>query len=274
MYFLLILLIKAQLMIGGGEIAGAAIGGIGSLFKLGLGISQMIQGKNLQKRLDAQGRPIEKTPQAFTEAEGLVRSQYLDPRMMGEADMREAIKARGANQLQNIQQTAGSGLDALMAYNLSNNNTDKQLTDLGIQSAQQQQKDYQQLLNTLAQKAIYEQSQFQNNVLQPYKEKAAQAQALIGAGTQNTSNGINDAGNMAVAVGQLVSKDKINDQNQALYQQILSQFGNKPAPATVGGGISYNTGVSDISQTGQYTPVSMLMNGLFNRGKGALLRPN
>ena len=50
MYFLLILLIKAQLMIGGGEIAGAAIGGIGSLFKLGLGISQLIQGKNLQKR--------------------------------------------------------------------------------------------------------------------------------------------------------------------------------------------------------------------------------
>lgn len=273
MYFLLILLIKAQLMIGGGEIAGAAIGGISSLFKLGMGIDQMIKGKSIQRQLDAQGRPIEKTPQAFTEAEGLVRSQYLDPRMMGEADMREAIKARGANQLQNIQQTAGSGLDALMAYNLSNNNTDKQLTDLGIQSAQQQQKDYQQLLNTLAQKAIYQQSQFQNNIMQPYKEKAAQAQALVGAGAQNVSNGINDAGNTAVAIGQLVSKDKTNDQNQALYQQILSQFGNKTAPATLGGGISYNTGVSDISQTGQYTPISMLMNGLFNQGKGSLLSP-
>lgn len=272
MYFLLILLIKAQLMIGGGEIAGAAIGGIGSLFKLGLGISQMIQGKNLQKRLDAQGRPIEKTPQAFTEAEGLVRSQYLDPRMMGEADMREAIKARGANQLQNIQQTAGSGLDALMAYNLSNNNTDKQLTDLGIQSAQQQQKDYQQLLNTLAQKAIYEQSQFQNNVLQPYKEKAAQAQALIGAGTQNTSNGINDAGNMAVAVGQLVSKDKINDQNQALYQQILSQFGNKPAPVTtpppnVNMPTPINTGVS------QYNISKKIIDALTSQNIAELLPP-
>lgn len=257
-------------MIGGGEIAGAAIGGIGSLFKLGMGISQMIEGKKIQRQLDAQGRPIETTPKAFKEVEGLVRSQYLDPRMMGETAMKEAIAARGANQIQNIQNTAGSGLDALMAYNLSNNNTDKQLTDLGIQSAQQQQKDYQQLLNTLAQKAIYQQSQFQNNVLQPYKEKAAQAQALIGAGTQNTSNGINDAGSTAMAIGQLVSKDKTNDQNQAFYQQILSQFGNKTAPATVGGGISYNTGVSDISQTGQYAPVSMLLNTLANRGQGAL----
>lgn len=272
MYFLLILLIKAQLMIGGGEIAGAAIGGISSLFKLGMGIDQMIKGKSIQRQLDAQGRPIEKTPQAFTEAEGLVRSQYLDPRMMGEADMREAIKARGANQLQNIQQTAGSGLDALMAYNLSNNNTDKQLTDLGIQSAQQQQKDYQQLLNTLAQKAIYQQSQFQNNVLQPYKEKAAQAQALVGAGTQNISNGINDAGSTAVAIGQLVSKDKTNDQNQALYQQILSQFGNKAAPVTtpppnVNMPTPINTGVS------QYNISKKIIDALTSQNIAELLPP-
>lgn len=242
---------------GGAEIAGAAIGGIGSLFKLGMGISQMIEGKKIQRQLDAQGRPIETTPKAFKEVEGLVRSQYLDPRMMGETAMKEAIAARGANQIQNIQNTAGSGADALMAYNLSNNNTDKQMMDLGVRSAQQQQMDYQKLLQTLGQKAQYEQSQFKNNIMKPYEEKAAQAAALRGAGMQNTSNGINDAGNLAVAIGQMIKGKKDGGQSD--------DFSGLKIPQTTGLATPGLTGVENIAQTGEYQPVTTLLNTIFGQ---------
>jgi len=208
---------------GGANIAGAAMGGVSALMKLGLGIKQLIDGKKIQKRLDAQGRPIETTPQAFKETEGLVRSNYLDPRFMGEDEMRQAIEARGANQIQNIQQTAGSGADALMAYNVANNNSNKQLVDLGFKAADQQQQDYQQLLSTLGQKAGYEQSQFQNNVMAPYMQQAQQAQALKQSGLTNMGNAFNDGGCVMVAY-ELFKKD--NGYKETSVRAVKDQDGN------------------------------------------------
>lgn len=214
--------------IGGGGIAGAAMGGLGALMKLITGAKQLKEGKALQRKLDAQGRPIETTPTAFKETEGLVRSQYLDPRFMGEDEMRQSIESRGANQIDKIQQTAGSGADALMAYNIANNNTSRQLNDLSIQSAQQRQNDYQQLLTTLGQKAGYEQSQFQNNVMTPYLQSAQQAQALKQSGMSNISNAFNDVGNLGMGVALLNPSGGGNqDDDMKQIQALLLSLQNK-----------------------------------------------
>ncbi len=214
-----------------GMIAGAAMGGVNSLMKLGMGIKQLIDGKKIQRKLDAQGRPLETTPQAFTEMEGLVRSQYLDPRLMGETEMKEQIRAQGANQIQNITQTAGSGVDALMAYNLANNNTNSQLLNVDLQSAQQRMNDYRQFLDVLGQKAQLQQSQFQSNVMQPYMEKAAQAQALKQSGLTNMSNAFNDAGNIAMGIGQM----KYSQDQEANKAELLKRlFGSQGIMPGVG----------------------------------------
>lgn len=266
--------------IGGGGIAGAAMGGLGALMKLITGAKQLKEGKALQRKLDAQGRPIETTPTAFKETEGLVRSQYLDPRFMGEDEMRQAIEARGANQIDKIQQTAGSGADALMAYSVANNNTANQLNQLGIQSAEQRQNDYQQLLATLGQKAGYEQSQFQNNIMAPYLQSAQQAQALKQSGMTNMSNAFNDAGNLALGVGQMKSNAK-NQENEtaqmaALLESLRGQYtptANTPiSPASTQLSQPDLTGVGQIGTTGKYQPISSLMNNLmpFIKGRGAL----
>lgn len=263
---------------GGANIAGAAMGGVSALMKLGLGIKQLIDGKKIQKRLDAQGRPIETTPQAFKETEGLVRSNYLDPRFMGEDEMRQAIEARGANQIQNIQQTAGSGADALMAYNVANNNSNKQLVDLGFKAADQQQQDYQQLLATLGQKAGYQQSQFQNNVMTPYLQSAQQAQALKQSGMTNMGNAFNEGGNTALGVGQMQGEAKKDASQLAMLQELLGNFGGQTRGT---GGQRQSsalaqpdiTGVNQIAQSGQYQPITNLLNSLMNpfmKGKGAL----
>jgi hypothetical protein len=265
--------------IGGANIAGAAMQGVGSLMKLITGIKQMVDGRKIQRKLDAQGRPLETTPQAFTETEGLVRSQYLDPRFMGEDEMRQTIEARGANQIKNIQQTAGSGVDALMAYGLANNNTTNQLTDLGIQAAQKQQNDYQQLLSTLGQKAGYQQSQFQNNVMAPYLQSAQQAQALKQSGMTNMSNAFNDGANLALGVGQMQDNTKKTDnetaQTNALLEAIKAQYGGNNTSNSTTNTASYSTGVNTIGQTGVYQPITNLMKNMFPfiKGRGALAYP-
>lgn len=213
-----------------GGIAGAAFGGMNALMKLGLGIKQLIDGKKIQKKLDAQGRPLETTPEAFNETEALVRSQYLNGKLPGQTQLTEQVMSQGANQIQNIQQTAGSGADALMAYNVANNNTQRNLNELGIKAAQNQQNNFQQLLNALGQKAAFQQSQFQNNVMTPYMQQAQQAQALKQGGLNNLSNAFNDAGNIAMGGG---NQDDDMKQIQALLLSLQNK-GNGTQRATQG----------------------------------------
>lgn len=213
-----------------GGIAGAAFGGMNALMKLGLGIKQLIDGKKIQKKLDAQGRPLETTPEAFNETEALVRSQYLNGKLPGQTQLTEQVMSQGANQIQNIQQTAGSGADALMAYNVANNNTQRNLNEIGIKAAQNQQNNFQQLLNALGQKAAFQQSQFQNNVMTPYMQQAQQAQALKQGGLNNLSNAFNDAGNIAMGGG---NQDDDMKQIQALLLSLQNK-GNGTQRATQG----------------------------------------
>lgn len=181
------------------SIVGGGIGIANSLVNAIKGIKQVKDGKQLQEKLDAQGRPILDTPDAFNEIEGLVRSNYLDPRLAGETRIKDSIKAREANQIQTIQDTAGSGADALFAYGLANANTDKSLFNVDMQAYEQQQNDYNKLLGTLGQKANYEEKQFDFNVVQPFMESAEQAKALIAAGEQNRNNAFSDVAGYATS---------------------------------------------------------------------------
>jgi len=170
------------------SIVGGGIGIANSLVNAIKGIKQKKDGKNIQEKLDAQGHPILETPDAFNEIEGLVRSNYLDPRLTGETRIKDSIKAREANKIQTIQDTASSGADALFAYGLANANTDNSLFNVDMKAYEQQQNDYNKLLSTLGQKANYEEKQFDFNVVQPFMQSAEQAKALIAAGEQNRNN--------------------------------------------------------------------------------------
>lgn len=170
------------------SIVGSGIGIANSVVNAIKGIKQVKDGKNIQEKLDAQGRPILETPDAFNEIEGLVRSNYLDPRLTGETRIKDSIKAREANKIQTIQDTASSGADALFAYGLANANTDNSLFNVDMKAYEQQQNDYNKLLSTLGQKANYEEKQFDFNVVQPFMQSAEQAKALIAAGEKNRNN--------------------------------------------------------------------------------------
>lgn len=229
-------------MVDPGKIAGAGIGVVNSLVNAIKGIKQVRDGKKIQERLDAQGRPILETPEAFNEVEGLVRSNYLDPRLLGETRIKDEIKARESNQIQNIQDTASSGADALMAYNMANANTNKSLFDVDMKAYDQQRADYSALLSTLGQKAGYQEKQFDANVMQPFIQDAEQAKALIAAGEQNRNSGFeNMAGYAGSALGGEQPKSKIASGNVTANTGAIdnSSFKN----------ISNNTKM-DINQSG------------------------
>lgn len=223
-------------------IAGSGISLANQLKNLIMGAKQIKDGKKLQAKLDAQGQPILETPESFTEVEGLVRSNYVDPRFRGESKMRDSIESRGANQIQNIQQTAGSGMDALMAYNVANANTDNNLFNLDMKSFEQQQADYQSLLGMLGQKAQYEDKQWMQNVLTPFVQSSEQAKALIGAGQQNVNNAMNNMASTTMLMDGIFKKDggkpdatgnsagsladPSEGQNNALIKALLDRFKN------------------------------------------------
>ena len=115
------------------SIVGGGIGIVNSVVNALKGIKQVKDGKNIQEKLDAQGHPILETPDAFNEIEGLVRSNYLDPRLTGETRIKDSIKAREANKIQTIQQKKKGRFCAVGAAR-ANSNTKMKITRVACDS--------------------------------------------------------------------------------------------------------------------------------------------
>lgn len=236
------------------SIVGSGIGIANSLVNAIKGIKQMKDGKKIQEKLDVQGRPILDTPEAFNEIEGLVRSNYLDPRLAGETRIKDSIKAREANQIQNIQDTASSGADALFAYGLANANTDNSLFNVDMKAYKQQQNDYNKLLSTLGQKANYEEKQFDFNVVQPFMQSAEQAKALIAAGENNRNNAFeNKAGYATSAFSGMAGGSKGGGNK---FQ--TGQVNARATPSTGGTAIFNPIEIqNDVNQSGMNTQANV-----------------
>ena len=244
------------------SIVGGGIGIANSLVNAIKGIKQKKDGKNIQEKLDVQGRPILETPDAFNEIEGLVRSNYLDPRLTGETRIKDSIKAREANQIQTIQDTASSGADALFAYGLANANTDNSLFNVDMKAYEQQQNDYNKLLSTLGQKANYEEKQFDFNVVQPFMQSAEQAKALIAAGEQNRNNAFeNKAGYATSAISGMAGGSKGGGNK---FQ--TGQVNARATPSTGGAAIFNPIEIqNDVNQSGMNTQANVSdANGVVN----------
>ncbi len=244
------------------SIVGSGIGIANSVVNAIKGIKQVKDGKNIQEKLDAQGRPILETPDAFNEIEGLVRSNYLDPRLTGETRIKDSIKAREANKIQTIQDTASSGADALFAYGLANANTDNSLFNVDMKAYEQQQNDYNKLLSTLGQKANYEEKQFDFNVVQPFMQSAEQAKALIAAGEQNRNNAFeNKAGYATSAFSGMAGGSKGGGNK---FQ--TGQVNARATPSTGGAAIFNPIEIqNDVNQSGMNTQANVsAANGVVN----------
>ena len=250
-------------------VASVGLDTVDKLKNLVMGFKQKREGKKLQQRLSAQGRPIVDTPNAFKEQEGLVRANALDTRFAGQTAIENNIKSLGANQLQRIQDTAGSGMDALLSFGLANANTNKQLTDVGLQASNKQQQDYSTLLNTLGQKAQYEQNNFNENVMKPFIQASNQAQALKQAGQTNIHNALNDSSSLLMSLGQYNdSKDAKEKESTALVDVINKMYGGT---TTNNNNINASKGLLSLPNIGKNIGNNVLQSNSNPIGKSSLL---
>lgn len=176
--------------IGLGLISGA-LGAVGSLFKTGLGIAQMIRGGRMKPV-----RPTYNRPEEIDQMLAL-RQATLNGRGAGAVRAEQNIAQSAAAGLNNMKQGAGSSASLMANAALGQANTNRQLNNLAAQEEMQ----YQQRLGGLeaAQQnmAQFKDKEFQINEMQPYQDAVATKSALMQGGLTNTYNGLTSAGNMA-----------------------------------------------------------------------------
>lgn len=185
-------------MVGIGALASA---GISSLFKIGAAIRQAKRAKQAgrdAKAMEAKGWNKYNTPEAFIEKEAMTRSQYNDPKMMGQRVMEDKLGANTANRISSIRRTAGSGAEAMLGLGLAQNNMNKGMQDIGLNATAQQMSDFNNFLNVLQQKSGYQDKEWEINKFNPYQQKLAEKQALEHSSKANLQNFASDIGNMGV----------------------------------------------------------------------------
>jgi len=164
------------------SIASLGLQGVKSL----AGIGQFIAGKAKQNKIE----DIEYTrPEEAVQAENLARSMSREG-MTAEAEqmgregigtsMATALKYGGGNNVADIARQASKGYMQMAAE------------DEQIRRANQRN-----LQGQLMQSAQYSDREWEENVLRPFEEQTAEAQALMGAGLQNFFGGVDALGSMA-----------------------------------------------------------------------------
>lgn len=189
--------------------------GLSSAVQAGTGIAQTIRSKNILKNLQ---RPVYEIPKEATEALNTARTLASTNQLPNQVQAEQAIDQSTANALYNINQNATSGTEALAALTGVYGNDMAAKNQLSGNAANFAQSQNQNLMNQLNQYASYRDKAFDYNKNQPYQQAAMAAQALGGAGMQNTFNALKDASGIALMAGLGQNKNPTTDTNNVAAQ--------------------------------------------------------
>lgn len=172
--------LTASLILAGGK---AALGGY-----------QAYKGKKLA---DQTQRPYYEIPEAVKEQLKLAKAQSIGTRLPGQSAIEENIEGSGESAIRAAQESANNPAALMATISAINANKNQSLQQLGVQGAQMQQQNQANLQNVLGNVAQEQKAQFMYNKDEPYRNTAAAAEALKGAGIQNIQSGLMDAGGIA-----------------------------------------------------------------------------
>ena len=153
-----------------------------TLFQLGKGISQKIQSNQLERDNE---RPVYKIPESALES--LNQSKYLASmdRLPGQTGIEERLDRNNANTMDFMLQAADNpGKAVSNASKLAATRNDQQV-QLGIQAAENKQKNQMRLADELKYMAGLELQQWDWNKRQPWEDAMNTAQQLDQAGDMN-----------------------------------------------------------------------------------------
>lgn len=174
--------------------AGAAL--LPSIFQGITGASQARRGRKLA---ESNVRPTYYRPNEVKQGLSLAEQAYYNGAMPGSAMAENNISSASANAYDELTQGASSSGDIIDGLSKINYNEGQQLNDLSAQQAAFKAQQLQDLQQQLGIGAQYSDKEFAYNQDQPYRETAAEASALIGAGNANIGNAINGASSLATS---------------------------------------------------------------------------
>ena len=159
----------------------AGIGAIPEVFKLGLGVSQALRARKIEK---SQQRPLFAIPGAAQNAmagqENLATGQAP-----GLSTAMQQLSQAQAGSTAAVQNSGGGGGERLAALTMMNENAGNQALNLGAQQQQWQAAQQQNLINQQNQYADWQQRAWEYNKYKPYEQAMAKAAELRNAANTN-----------------------------------------------------------------------------------------
>ena len=155
--------------------------------KTGIGAAQAAKGKKLAK---GAVRPEKEIPSAVEEYLANAKTMAANKRLPGQGALEQKIGASSASGIRQATQGASSSAALMAAIGGIKGEEQSQLADVGVKSAEFQDLNQQRLQDALLKYGGAQDDVFEANEMEPFKDEAAAAEALTGAGMQNIVGGI------------------------------------------------------------------------------------
>jgi hypothetical protein len=186
----------------------------------GLGASQLIKAKQLQKKLG--DRPVYDYTQAKAANQGqLALAQGEAP---GLAQQMQGVNQSLANTTQSIANMAPSGAAGLGALVQAGAGTQQTVADLLANAAQQKLGLQQNYLQGRAGLQQYEDQAFRINQFDPYTQKVEEIAAMKQAGLQNIGGAVSAGADMASAAQAAESLKQGNIKDSETIKKLLEEL--------------------------------------------------
>lgn len=159
----------------------AGIGAIPEVFKLGLGVSQALRARKIEK---SQQRPLFTIPNAAQNAMA-GQETLASGQAPGLSTAMNQLSQAQAGSTAAVQNSGGGGGERLAALTMLNQNAGNQALGLGAQQQQWQAQQQQNLINLQNQYADWQQRAWEYNKYKPYEQAMAKAAELRNAANTN-----------------------------------------------------------------------------------------
>lgn len=157
--------------------------------KTGLGALQAYKGNKAAKSAIRSEYEI---PSAVNEQLKLAKAQALQTQLPGQSQIESNISG-GVQTGIRAAKESGDPVAMMATISALNANQNQAYNQLGVQGAQFKQQNMANLQNVLGNYGQYQDKAFGYNKDEPYRNKAAAAEALKGSGIQNIASGLSDA---------------------------------------------------------------------------------
>lgn len=233
----------------------AIVSSVPALAQTGVGIAQRIKGKKIAE--EAGDRPEYEIPLEVLQALEGMRTLASQTRLPGQSSIESQLRASAATTAGRMTEGAGSSAELLGALSQAGLGEQQGMLNIGIKSAEMQDRRTADLINMLKSMGQYRDKEFMMNEMQPWQDAMKVSSGLRGQGMQNIFAGVSDIAGIglnAVTTAQMGDISGILDKLKKYLDE--SKEGDGEGKDDSGSlGIETDPSLTSSSLNPSYTPV-------------------